>query len=103
MGFDAHRIKEWAEAALASFTALRAAIGLLPSGPSKDEALRLLERAESEFKRAEAGAAQDLGFSICKRCWPPEIMLIRDDEQLRCRRCERTHPPVRTRGGGGSY
>ena len=85
-------IKNWAVASSAVIAALRAAIGLLPSGPSKDEAARLLERAESEFKQAEAGAAQKLGFSICYRCWPPEIMTLGDDNRARCRRCGEGHP-----------
>jgi hypothetical protein len=80
-------IKDWAVAGAAVIKTLRDTIRLLPSGPSKDDAARLLERAESEFKQAEASAAQKLGFPICYRHWPPEIMTLGDDDRARCRLC----------------
>jgi hypothetical protein len=91
---DPNDIKSWAEAASATFTAVKSAIGLLPSGKKREEAERLLADAEREQKKAEAALAQKLGFELCEYCWPPEIVLISPESQRsECRHCHR--PPAR--------
>lgn len=88
---DPITIKSWAEAASATFAAIRSAIGLLPSGKKREEAERLLVKAEGEQKKAEALLAQRLGFQLCPDCWPPEIMLFsKKDGFLHCRYCGQT-------------
>jgi hypothetical protein len=42
-------------------------------GAVPDELERKLEQAEQQLKRAEAEAARNLGYRICKRHWPPGI------------------------------
>ena len=87
---DPNIIKSWAEAAGATFTAIKSAIGLLPSGKKRDEAERFLADAEREHKKAEAGLAQKLGFELCEYCWPPEIVLaLPETGKLGCRNCRR--------------
>ncbi|MSU47034.1 MAG: hypothetical protein EXS42_07925 [Lacunisphaera sp.] len=66
-------IKAWA---LGGHRSTKEAISLLTSGTKKEEAERAVARAEQEMKEAEASAAKKLGFEICPRCWPPEIMTI---------------------------
>ena len=92
MSIDAHQIKEWAEATGSVITSVKAAIGLLPAGPKKEEAQRHLERAEFDFKRAQAESARQLGFELCPRCWPPEIILIAANDKKICRGCGKTPP-----------
>lgn len=85
-------IKSWTLAASAAIATLKEALSLLPTGAKRDEAERTLTRAEHEMKQAEAGVAQKLGLEICPRCWPPEIMLIDDDDILKCRSCKKPFP-----------
>jgi hypothetical protein len=46
----------------------------------------LLDKAEDDLRVAKATLARELGFRLCPRCWPPE--LIATD------RSGRTHCPV---------
>ena len=86
------QIKAWALAGSAAIAALKEVIPLLPSGAKKEEAERAIARAEQEMKEAEASAAKKLGFEICPRCWPPEIMTFGDDDLYRCRACGKPIP-----------
>ena len=87
MSFDPSTLKPWIESAGAALTALKSLKDLLPHGPKRAEAERLLREAEDAMKRADAKLADDLGFTLCTRCWPPEIMLMGKDDLLRCRVC----------------
>jgi len=60
-------------------TTAKQLVDLLPDGSKKDEAAATLERAEREFKIAEAEAARKLNYEICHDHFPPEIMLSKDD------------------------
>jgi hypothetical protein len=92
---DPTTIKSWAEAASATFSALKSAIGLLPSGKKREEAERLLADAEKEHKQAEAAFALKLGLELCEYCWPPEIVLVSPEtRRLECRHCHRPPPRV---------
>ena len=84
--------KEWFEAAGGALTTIKALKDLLPAGPKRDEAERLIRDAESALKRSDAKLAEDLGFKICSRCWPPEIMLVGDGNVWRCRSCGKEPP-----------
>ena len=64
----------------------------LPSGKKRDEAERLLKEAEERMKEAEVRIAHELGFPVCKRCWPPEIMIHNDEGKFICRNCGRPMP-----------
>ena len=86
-------IKPWVQTLGLLFGVLKQARELLPSGSKRDQFEQLTADAERLAKEAEARMAQDLGFVVCKRCWPPEIMLCGDDNQLRCRGCGKPNPP----------
>jgi hypothetical protein len=68
--------------------ALKQAIELLPDSSKKAEAAAALERAEREFKLAEAETARNLGYEVCRKHFPPEIMLSEDDMVWKCPKCE---------------
>jgi hypothetical protein len=65
----------------------------LPSGSDKDQAQQLLKEAGERLKEAEARVGHELGFPICKQCWPPEIMLQNDLGEYVCTHCNRKVPP----------
>jgi hypothetical protein len=75
-----------------AFATLKQAIDLLPKGPNKAKAAEALERAELEFKKAEAEAAKQLGYEICTTHWPPEVMvtLPENNSEWRCPKCSAT-------------
>ncbi len=89
---DIESLRPWIESARSAMTFLRAAKELLPKGNKRDEAERLLKEAEDSLKRADARLGWDLGFPPCKRCWPPEIMLIDNDSVYRCKNCHLPNP-----------
>jgi len=66
---------------------LKSAKDTLPSGKKRAEAERLLADAEQKIKEAEARLAPELGFPICRRCWPPEIMTLNNEGEFLCRHC----------------
>lgn len=70
-----------------AFAALKQAIDLLPDGSKKADAAAALERAEQEFKLAEAEVASKLGYEVCRKHFPPEIMLSEDDMVWECPEC----------------
>lgn len=72
---------------------LKSATNKLPSGKKKQETERLLKSAEEKIQEAEARIGHELGFPICKRCWPPEIMVHNDDGEFVCRSCGKSMPP----------
>ena len=66
---------------------LRTARENLPAhGQSPVNIGNLLDKAEDDLRMAKATLAHELGFRLCPRCWPPE--LIATD------RSGRTHCPV---------
>ena len=65
----------------------------LPNGPEKEAVAQALQRAQEEFKRAEAQAAQALGYPLCQCTWPPQIMRKVDQSRhspgyWRCPQCD---------------
>ena len=84
---DTESLKEGLTVLGAAIKMLKSLKPLIPSGAKRDEAERLLSEAELKMKEAEARLAKDLGFRICKRCWPPEIMTQNDVGEWVCRCC----------------
>jgi hypothetical protein len=70
-----------------ALSALKQTIDLLPDSSKKADAAAALERAEREFKIAEAEAANKLGYEVCRNHFPPEIMLSEDDMLWVCPKC----------------
>lgn len=69
-------------------------------GGMPDDLEQKLEQAEQQLKLAEAGAARDLGYRLCKCAFPPQIMTVTrvdDDgmEHWRCQKCGREQGPPR--------
>jgi hypothetical protein len=62
----------------------------LPDGSKKAEASAALERAEREFKTAEAEVADKLEYEICRSHFPPETMLSKDERNWQCPKCGNT-------------
>jgi len=56
-------------------------------GGAPEELEQKLEQAEQQLKLAEVAVARDLGYRICKRHWPPGIMLEEQGSQWRCSDC----------------
>ena len=63
-----------------------------------------LFQAEQSLKIAEAQAAEELGYLLCKCTWPPQIALLQPNGAERCPNCGRdvsadlkpwTHPHFR--------
>jgi hypothetical protein len=53
---------------------------LLPHSPQRDAAEKAIEDAEKAFRIAEAKAAQELVYNLCKCTWPPKISLLIKEE-----------------------
>jgi hypothetical protein len=88
----------------AAFSAIREVLGLvkdvkdtLPEGDKKNAIREGLETAERTSKIAEAQMANALGYVLCKRHFPPEIMLetgyAQGRRQMECPVCHHTWPP----------
>ena len=75
---------------------LRQALEFLPKGSDKEAVQRKIVQAEKEFKLAEAEMARELGYSICKCTFPPQVCLSIGHEQgtekFKCPKCGRVLP-----------
>ena len=47
----------------------------------------LLDEAEKDLRLAKATLAGELGFNVCPRCWPPELVTIDRKGRLTCPNC----------------
>jgi hypothetical protein len=87
-------IKSWSEAAAAALATLKVAKDLLPAGKKKQDAEKAIEAAERDLQVAHASAAKELGFELCRRHWPPGIMVMDDRDIYVCRDCGKADPEV---------
>lgn len=76
---------------------LRKLIPKLPDQADKDEAERALRNAEISFQVAQAEVAKNLEYPICRRHWPPVIMLLRRHkdpytDEYQCPECNDVWP-----------
>ena len=67
----------------------------------------LLDEADSGLRMATATLAGELGFSVCPRCWPPELLTTDKEGHLSCPVCgqvslERGTAPKRARWSGAA-
>lgn len=69
---------------------------LLPDKGQKEAVQRTLKQAEEQFKIAEATAAREMGYTLCKCTWPPQITISqgRDPRDpygdiMKCPQCDR--------------
>jgi hypothetical protein len=56
--------------------------GDVPAGLGK-----LLHEMESDLRIAKATLAGELGFSLCPRCWPPELVTADRHGRINCPVC----------------
>src|SRR6476620_4629777 len=50
---------------------------------------KFLCEAENDLRMAQATLGGELGFSLCPRCWPPELVATDLDGKLNCPVCGR--------------
>ncbi|KAA0226938.1 hypothetical protein EDS67_18665 [candidate division KSB1 bacterium] len=66
---------------------------LLPDSPDKEAVDKGFAEAEQAFRLAEAKAAKELGYQLCRCTWPPQIMLSIGHEEygekFQCPKCRR--------------
>jgi hypothetical protein len=98
MGFNLSSVKEWGEAVQTFLRLGQAAVDKLPDGSAKDEARAALERAREQGLLAEVQLANSIGYKLCKRHRPAEVMLSigREPkwniEQFKCPSCGDLQP-----------
>ena len=66
---------------------LRSARDLLPTENSPAGLDRFLHEMESDLRIAKATLAGELGFDLCPRCWPPELVATDRDGRITCPAC----------------
>jgi ribosomal protein S27AE len=60
----------------------------LPATPNAPAGLgKFLYDVESDLRIAKATLAGELGFTLCPRCWPPELVALDLDGRLHCPAC----------------
>jgi len=75
MSFNLNSVKEWGEAARMFLRLGKEAVDELADGPAKDAAQAALDRAREQSLLAEMELANAIGYKLCKRHRPAEIML----------------------------
>ncbi len=75
-----------------AISAFKEARNLIPGGPQRQQIEDALDNAEKAFVIAEAQVADELRYPICRKHWPPEIMLLirstEDSEIFQCPKCQ---------------
>lgn len=77
---------------------LRDAKEMLPEGKAKQEIGAKIKEADNSRIEAEINLAQAWGYPICRRTFPPEVMLKEGDdpetggEKYRCPKCGDVYP-----------
>ncbi len=67
---------------------IHSARAMLPaSGNSPVELGKFLANVESDLRIAKATLAQELGFTLCPSCWPPEFVTMDPDGHPHCPAC----------------
>jgi ribosomal protein S27AE len=68
---------------------LRVAREKLPAnGHSAVRLENLLDQAEDDLRVAKATLAHELGFRLCPRCWPPELIATDRNGRAHCPACD---------------
>lgn len=53
----------------------------------QSDVAQALSHAESDLRVAKATLAGELGFNLCPRCWPPELVTTDRDGRVNCPAC----------------
>ena len=86
MNIDIESIKQALSAFGTALTVLKRAKDLLPEKERQEVGIAL-ESAEGQLKIAESQSAQAMGYRLCRKHFPPEIMLSADNENWQCPNC----------------
>jgi len=73
---DATAISTFINAGRSAISLFKEVKELLPDGKQKTEAINKIEEAERALQIAEAKAAKEMGYQLCKCTFPPQIMLF---------------------------
>jgi hypothetical protein len=69
---------------------VRAAREMLSArGEASSSLGKLLREVENDLRMAKATLGGELGFSLCPRCWPTELVATDLDGELNCPVCGR--------------
>lgn len=79
---------------------LKKARDVMPESKEKKDLTKQLAEVEAAYRVAEARAAQELGYELCKCSWPPQIMLLASDGRAECSKCRRRAGASTGDGGG---
>ncbi len=66
---------------------LKSLKGLIPSNKENADFDEKLKNVENDLKNAEAEIAKGFDYQICRRHFPPGIMLDLDEFRLKCNTC----------------
>ena len=68
---------------------LRTARKNLPAnGHSPVNVGNLLDKPEGDLRMAKVTLARELGFRLCPRCWPPELIATDSTGRAHCPACD---------------
>lgn len=85
---DIESFKTAFELGAQALSMLKSVKDMLPNSPQKEVAAQKISEAEKAFRIAEAKAAQELGYRLCKCTWPPQIMLATEKKfHFKCPKC----------------
>ena len=88
----AQEILGWVQASKAAVDLLKSAYKALPAGEKRSEVENKVRIAEQILERSDSKLAKELGFTLCKCTWPPQIMLWNENERAEiCPRPECNH------------
>jgi len=87
MNLNIELIKQAISAFGMALTALKQAKDLLPDSSQKQEVSTAIESAERQLKIAESQTAHALGYELCRKHFPPEVMFSSDDQNWKCSAC----------------
>jgi len=77
-------------------SSVKSVVDMLPK-KEKEVASKQLAEAEEKLKIAQTQIAKELGYTLCRCTWPPQIMLHAGDaeygEKFRCPACHRLISP----------
>src|SRR4029077_13692462 len=62
---------------------------LSATGDAPAPLVKFLYEAENDLRMSQATLGGELGFSLCPRCWPPELVATDLDGKLNCPVCGR--------------
>lgn len=96
---EASQIAEYIKASKDALDILKSLVGFLPKGADAETAQQRLEEADKALKATEVQLAKALGYQLCQCTFPPQIMLWKQDRQVKvCPNCGNEHDPNRRVG-----